>query len=352
MKKLILGLSVCFATVLSAQNYPNNGWGNGNNNDYGYNNEEDHYFPDDYYYDYPSDYYADDYYQGFYNDYRQSLDMINWNRFFRKYRLNRQQIALILDLNNQFNSYNVWNSYYRSNPQRWYYDRYYALERILGPSVFVVFQNNYYNGYSPVAYYNHRCVDYYRPRYYVRPAYVNININRYRIDRNQYAQSVGNNYGWNQPRNVSNSFLEDGNRNGTRNYRSDNSSSNGFKNTGTRSNSTENGIRSSGSSTRSDNHLQTTLAQPRTNNVTADTTPRPQVQTPRNKSFTPGSLPSNAEQTPRMRSVEPTRTRDVSTNTNSVRTERSTSTRSSGGDRSSSSNSQRSSSSGTRGAGR
>lgn len=348
MKKLLFGLSVCFATLLSAQNYPNNGWGNGNNNDYSYNNnDDDYYFPDDYYYDYPSDYYADDYYQGFYNDYRQSLDMINWNRFFRQNRLNRQQIALIIDLNNQFSSYNVWNSYYRSNPQRWYYDRYYALERILGPSVYVIFQNNYYNGYAPVAYYNHRCESYYRPRYYVRPAYVNININHYKINRHQYAQSVGNNYGWNQPRNVSNSFIEDGKRNG--NYKSDNSANNGFKTSGSRSNSTESGVRNSSSST-TNGHLSQTISQPRTRSVSADTNPRSTQQTPRTRTISPESMPRSVQQTPRTRSAEPTRTRDFSNNTNSVRAERSTPTRSSTSQRSSS-NSQRSSSSGTRGGG-
>ncbi len=330
MKKLLLGLSVCFATVLSAQNYPNSDWGNSNNNNgYSNSNNEDYYFPDDYYYDYPSDYYADDYYQGFYDDYRQSLQMVNWNAFFRQYRLNRQQIALIIDLNNQFNSFNVWNSYYRSNPQRWYYDRYFALERILGSSVYVVFQNNYYNGYNPVVYYNNRCVSYYRPRYYVRPAYVNININHYKVNRKKYHQSVGNNYGWKQPRNVSNSFVEDGKRSGS--YRNNSSADNGLKNSGTRSNSVENNTRSS--STRSNNAIMNSTQPTRTRSVSTETRTRD------------------------IRSTQPTRsvesTRNTGSSNRSVAVERSSSTRSSGSaTRSSSSDSQRSSSNGTRGGGR
>lgn len=347
MKKLLLGLAVCFATGLSAQNYPSNGWGNHNNNDYGYNDSNEvYYFPDDYYYEYPDDYYADDYYRGFYNDYRLSLQMVNWNAFFRQYRLNRHQISLILDLNNQFNSYNVWNSYYRSNPQRWYYDRYYALERILGPSIYVVFQNNYYNGYTPITYYHNRCVNYYRPNYYVRPAYVNININHYHINRKQYHQSVGNNYGWKQTRNVSNSFVEDGNRSGS--YRNNSSAENDFRTTGTRSNSVENNTRSS--STRSNNAISSSTQPTRTRSASAETTN--DVQTPRTRAV---------RTTQPSRSVESTRNTGSSYG-NSVRAERSSSTRSSGSaerssatrassssQRSSAASNQRSSSSGTRG---
>lgn len=333
MKKLLLGLAVCFATALSAQNYPNNGWGN--SNEYGYNNsDEDYYFPDDYYYEYPDDYYAEDYYTGFYNDYRESLQMINWNAFFRKYRLNRHQISLILDLNNQFSSYNVWNSYYRSNPQRWYYDRYYALERILGPSVYVVFQNNYYNGYTPVAYYHNRCISYYRPTYYVRPAYVNININYYKVNRNQYHQTVGNNYGWKQTRDRSNSIAENGNISGG--YRSNNSAQNDVSNSGTRNKSLQNTTRSS--STRSTDVVMNSTQPTRTRSVSAETINT--VQTPR-------AQPARSSQP--TRNVESTGSSRTS-NSNSVRAERSSSTRSSGNTTAtrSSSSSQRSSSTGTR----
>ena len=333
MKNLLFGLSVCFATLLSAQNYPNNGWGNGNNyNNNGYNNYDDEgYFPDDYYYEYPEDYYSNDYYRDFYNDYRQSLQMINWNRFFREYNLTRRQISLILDLNNQFNSFNVWNSYYRSNPQRWYYDRYFAIERILGPQVFVVFQNRYYDGFNPVVFYNNRCNTFYRNNFRVRPAYVNINVNVYRVNRQQYHQSVGNNFGWKQTRNTSNGFVEDGRRNG--NYKNNNSGSNGFRNTNSGNTVAQNSVRNS--STRSDNGLQTVAQQPRTRNISSDVATSPTVQ-------------------PRIRNtstVEPRRNNSISTqNSNSsVRPERSSSTRSSGNSvRSSSSDFQRSSSTETR----
>ena len=70
---------------------------------------------DDYYYEYPNDYYGDDYYQSYYNDYRRSISMINWQRFFMQYRLTNWQVNMIMDLNRQFDSYNVWSSYYRMN---------------------------------------------------------------------------------------------------------------------------------------------------------------------------------------------------------------------------------------------
>ena len=199
MRNLLLGMLVFMGTLLSAQYYPNNGWGD-NDNYYG-DDQDEYFFPEDYYYEYPNDYYADNYYQDYYSDYQRSINMVNWTRFFREFALTAYQINMIMDLNRQFTSYHIWNNYYRVNPVRWYYDRFYALERILGPRIFVVFQNRYYNGYSPVVYYNNRCHNYYRPRYVVRPRYANININIYRVNRYDYHQSVGRNYGWNQTRN-------------------------------------------------------------------------------------------------------------------------------------------------------
>ena len=206
MKKIFFGLTLVFATMFSAQYYPNNGWGNdgySNNGNYG-NEDDEYYFPDDYYYEYPNDYYGDDYYQSYYNDYRRSISMINWQRFFMQYRLTNWQVNMIMDLNRQFDSYNVWSSYYRMNPNRWYYDRFYALERILGPRVFIVFQNNYYDGYSPVVYYTNRCNNFYRPRYHIAPRYASVNINIFKMNRYDYHKNVGKNYGWNQPRNSHN----------------------------------------------------------------------------------------------------------------------------------------------------
>lgn len=152
MKKLILALALGIFSLGFSQNYPNNnGYGNNGWPENGYygDEEDSYYFPDDYYYEYPNDYYSDDYYESYYNDYRRSISMVNWDRLFYEFGLTNYQINMIIDLNRQFGSYNVWNNYYRMNPNRWYYDRFYALQRILGVRVFVVFQNRYYNGYSP-----------------------------------------------------------------------------------------------------------------------------------------------------------------------------------------------------------
>ncbi len=251
MKKIILGAAVFFATLVSAQYYPNNGWGNDGYSNGSYSDRDDeYYFPDDYYYEYPDDYYSDDYYNNYYDDYRRSISMINWQRFFMEYRLSRMQINMILDLNRQFDSFYTWNSYYRMNPNRWFYDRFYALERILGPRIFIVFQNNYYNGYSPVVYYTNRWNNYYRPRYHVMPYYRTVNINIYKVNRYDYHRSVGNQYGWNQPRNSHNpgGFREDNNRNsgGFRNPSDGNRNQNG----GFRNQNDNGGFRGNNSGTR------------------------------------------------------------------------------------------------------
>lgn len=189
MKNILLGFALSFATLSFAQQYPNNGWGDeeyGNNNEY-YNNQDDqNYFPDDYYYDYPQDYYPSDYYQSYYNDYRNSVTNINWNVFFAQNRLNRWQIDQILYLNNLYSSFSSWNNFYRYNPDRWYYDRFYAMQRILGPRVFITFQNNYYHGSSPIVYFQNYRRTYYAPRYRVMPRYRSININIYRVDRSRF----------------------------------------------------------------------------------------------------------------------------------------------------------------------
>ncbi|MDR3026505.1 hypothetical protein [Chryseobacterium sp.] len=190
MKKIFLGLAFGLGVLTSAQQYPNNGWGDDGyyQNGEGYYSDEDdrNYFPDDYYYNYPQDYYPSDYYQSYYNDYRGSIINIDWNGFFVQNRLSRWQIDQIMRLNNLYASFTAWNSFYRYNPDRWYYDRFYALERILGPRVFVVFQNNYYRGSSPVVYFQNYRRSYYVPRYTVMPRYRNININIYRVDRSRF----------------------------------------------------------------------------------------------------------------------------------------------------------------------
>ncbi|MDW9383024.1 hypothetical protein [Chryseobacterium sp. JV558] len=190
MKKIFLGLAFGLGVLTSAQQYPNNGWGDDGyyQNGEGYYSDEDdrNYFPDDYYYNYPQDYYPSDYYQSYYNDYRGSIVNIDWNGFFVQNRLSRWQVDQIMRLNNLYASFTAWDNFYRYNPDRWYYDRFYALERIVGPRVFVVFQNNYYRGSSPVIYFQNYRRSYYGPRYTVMPRYRNININIYRVDRSRF----------------------------------------------------------------------------------------------------------------------------------------------------------------------
>ncbi|MDH5036559.1 hypothetical protein [Chryseobacterium cucumeris] len=190
MKKIFLGLAFGLGVLTSAQQYPNNGWDDDGyyQNDGGYYSDQDdrNYFPDDYYYNYPQDYYPSNYYQSYYNDYRGSIINIDWNGFFVQNRLSRWQVDQIMRLNNLYASFTAWNNFYRYNPDRWYYDRFYALERILGPRVFVVFQNNYYRGTSPIVYFQNYRRTYYVPRYTVMPRYRNININIYRVDRSRF----------------------------------------------------------------------------------------------------------------------------------------------------------------------
>lgn len=189
MKKILLGFALMLATLSFAQQYPNNGWGDDGyyDNDGYYSDDDDrNYFPDDYYYNYPQDYYPNAYYQSYYNDYRNSIVSINWNVFFNQYRLSPWQIDQILRLNNLYVSFSAWNNFYRYNPDRWYYDRFYALERIMGPRIFVIFRNNYYRGYSPIVYFQNYRRTYYTPRFRPMPRYRNVNINIYRVDRAKF----------------------------------------------------------------------------------------------------------------------------------------------------------------------
>ena len=164
--------------------------------DDGYYSEADdsYYFPDDYYYEYPDDYYTEDFYKSSYNDYQRSISDVNWERFFYENRLSNYQIQQIMDLNRMYDSYFMWNQYYRFNPDRWYYDRFYSLRNILGPRVFVVFQNSYYGGYSPFVYYRNYRMRHYTPVVYVMPRYRHININRYKVDRVKFHQNNGYNH--------------------------------------------------------------------------------------------------------------------------------------------------------------
>ncbi len=202
MKKIFLGLALVLGTFVFSQDYYDTYPSEYNGYEY-YDNSYD--YPDDYYYNYPTDYYPDQYYQGYYNDYQKAVYSVNWDQFFFQNRLSPFQINQILMLNNRFASYDAWNSYYRYNPDRWYYDRFYALQNILGPRVFVVYQNVYFRGASPFVFYRNRCVNFYARRYPVRPVYRNVNINIYKVNRGNFKdgfRNIGRNQGMiNQPRN-------------------------------------------------------------------------------------------------------------------------------------------------------
>ncbi|WP_294199929.1 hypothetical protein [Chryseobacterium sp. sg2396] len=239
MKKILIGFALGIATLSFAQQYPNNGWNDDGyyDNDGGYYSDQDdqNYFPDDYYYDYPQDYYPQDYYMTNYNDYRNSIISIDWNIFFAQNRLNRWQIDQIMRLNNLYVNFSTWNNFYRYNPDRWYYDRFYALQRIMGPRVFVVFQNNYYRGYSPVVYFQNYRRTHYGAICRPMPRYRNVNINIYRVDRARFRRMDNPTFnivrGSDRPNNGFRGSVRDGNggfrdqsgnRNGNPVFRNDN----------------------------------------------------------------------------------------------------------------------------------
>ncbi|MDQ1858857.1 MULTISPECIES: hypothetical protein [unclassified Chryseobacterium] len=254
MKKIFLGLAFGLGVLTSAQQYPNNGWDDDGyyQNDGGYYSDQDdrNYFPDDYYYNYPQDYYPSNYYQSYYNDYRGSIINIDWNGFFVQNRLSRWQVDQIMRLNNLYASFTAWNNFYRYNPDRWYYDRFYALERILGPRVFVVFQNNYYRGSSPIVYFQNYRRTYYVPRYTVMPRYRNININVYRVDRSRFRRMDNPTFDIirrdSRPDNGFRNTRNNGNSGGFRGNNGSNNNSGGFRNSnegGFRGNSDNGGNR-------------------------------------------------------------------------------------------------------------
>lgn len=279
MKNIFIGFALGLATLSFAQQYPNNGWDNdgyyGNNDGYYSDDDDRNYFPDDYYYNYPQDYYPADYYQSYYNDYRQSIININWNGFFVQHRLNRWQIDQILYLNNLYSSFAAWNNFYRYNPDRWYYDRFYAMERILGPRVFVIFQNNYYHGRSPIVYFQNYRKTYYAPRYRVMPRYRNVNINIYKVDRNSFRRN--DNPTLNVVRSSRAGSIRNGNSSGGfRNSDSNNGVRNNNGNNGIRNNNGNGGVRSNNGGFRNDNGRNEGGIRQR------EATPRSENNTPRN----------------------------------------------------------------------
>ncbi len=186
MKKILTILWLAVTGLGFAQQYPD---------PYGTEYGTDYYsdYPDDYFYEYPEDYYPEDYYRSYYNDYRRSITGVNWNDLIYRLRLSPWQVEQLRILNRQYPTYGSWNSYYRINPDRWYIDRFMALQQILGPQQFVYFTNMYYEGYSPIVYFINYRRNYYVPRYRPIQRYRNVNVNVfYRGRSNHYSQ--GNRY--------------------------------------------------------------------------------------------------------------------------------------------------------------
>ncbi|WP_027380320.1 hypothetical protein [Chryseobacterium daeguense] len=259
MKKILIGFAMSFATLSFAQQYPNNGWGDDDGyyeNDGYYSDQDDqNYFPDDYYYNYPQDYYPSNYYQSNYNDYRNSIVSINWNVFFNQNRLAPWQIDQILRLNNLYVSFSSWNNYYRYNPDRWYYDRFYALQRILGPRVFVVFQNNYYHGYSPVVYFQNYRRTHYASICRPMPRYRNVNINIYRVDRAKFRRYDNPTFNIVRSQRPNNGFrgpVRDNNGGFRGQAENRNNNNSGFRNENNGVGNNDNGVRSNNGGFRSE----------------------------------------------------------------------------------------------------
>ncbi len=228
MKKLFLTIALSVAGMGFSQYYPNNG-GYTSEGYYGGEYYNDQYsYPDDYYYEFPDDYYDDGYYNSYYNDYRNSIVRINWDRFFVEFNLSPIQIREVVYLNNRFKNFGQWNRYYRHNPDRWYYDRYFALERILGAHVYISFQKRYYRGYSPIVYFQNHKRNYYGKYYAVRPAYKHRNIMEFRTN-NGFRGNAGHNSGWNDNR--------------QRNYGNSNGDQGGFRREQSQTNTNNGGFR-------------------------------------------------------------------------------------------------------------
>lgn len=193
MKRYFMFGLLLMALSVKAQNHP---YSNRYDRDWQYYDQAFydhayHYFPDDYYYEFPNDYYPWEYYESHYHDYRQSIIGVDWERVVTELGLNSIQIRQIRMLNNRFSDFTFWYDYYGANPERWYYDRFYALEHILGTRAFIVFQNRYYNGYAPIVYFQNHRKRYYLRRYRPVRKYRGIDINVYNVGREHYFQNYG-----------------------------------------------------------------------------------------------------------------------------------------------------------------
>lgn len=79
---------------------------------------------------------------------------MNWQTLVAELLLTLQQKDQLFALNSRYPTYDSWNTRYVNNPDRWRTDRYYEIERILGPTKYTKFKNKYYKGQNPVAVYN------------------------------------------------------------------------------------------------------------------------------------------------------------------------------------------------------
>lgn len=210
--KLFLVSALSVTGISYAQYYPNDDYGNNYGYEYYY---DDYNYPDEYYYEYPNDYYTNDLYRGYYNDYRNTIISINWDRFFVEFRLSPYQIREIRILNSRFSSYGNWQRYYRYNPDRWYYDRFIALERILGPRIYVVYYQRYYRNYNPIVYYQNYRVKHYRPTVYVTPRYRNVDVRTFKNDAYRTGGFRNNDRAYNDNRNFEKSRENSGFRSGS-----------------------------------------------------------------------------------------------------------------------------------------
>lgn len=211
--KLFLILFLGFSGIYFAQQYPDRSYFDSSYHDY---YDENYSYPEEYYYDYPSDFYTDLYYKTYYADYRNMINRVNWNRLFSEYRLLNWQVREVVRLNNRFNSYEEWMRYYRRNPDRWYYDRFIALERIFGPHLYADFCRRYYNTSNPLAFFQKNRTRYTASRMYISSRYLRNNpmVNRndgfrkseFRADRQN--SSNDNNISMNDRRGFRNSNFQ------------------------------------------------------------------------------------------------------------------------------------------------
>lgn len=92
----------------------------------------------------------------YYNDYRTSVNNLDWNAVGLYLNLNKNQMVLMADLNRRYPSYDSWAVVYRSNPDRWYRDRYYRMQQIMTPKQYKKFYKRYYKGKNPMFLYDNR----------------------------------------------------------------------------------------------------------------------------------------------------------------------------------------------------